>query len=117
VLSAINKYLTVLGWVNKNRPTEFLKILDFRRGDRLYFGKSQRQVEDSGEGIDAKQIPGSDIWAMSTLDNRTKRNLLADLLSLFGFHAGEINVVVDSIPDSGRHRGQGRLSSYLDAKP
>src|SRR5208282_898743 len=78
VLSGINKYMAVLGWLHKFKPNEFGKVENYRRGNRVYFGKSQRQVEESGEGIDAKQIPGSNIWALATLDNRAKRGLLAD---------------------------------------
>jgi negative regulator of replication initiation len=114
VLSGIDKYLAVLGWVNKNRPNGFVeRIENYRRGNRIYFGKTQRQVVDSGEGIDAKQIPGSSVWALATLDNRAKRTLLADVLHLFNFQPGEINVVVDSIPDSGRHRSSGPFSDFV----
>jgi negative regulator of replication initiation len=104
VLSGINKYLSVLGWLHKNRPNEFVRIENYQRGNRVYFGKSQRQVEDSGENIVAKQIPGSNTWALSTLDNRTKRDLLADVLHLCNFPSDEINIVIDTISDSGRHR-------------
>ena len=104
VLSGINKYLAVLGWLHKNKPDEFGKIESYRRGNRVYFGKSQRQVEESGDGVSAKQIPGSNVWALATLDNRAKRGLLADVLQLLNLEPGEINIVIDSIPDSGRHR-------------
>jgi negative regulator of replication initiation len=113
VLSGINKYLAVLGWLHKKRPTEFEKIENYRRGNRVYFGKTQRQVEDSGEGINAKQIPGSTIWTLATLDNRTKRGLLADVLQILNFQPGEINMVVDTIPDSGRHRSEKLVNSFV----
>lgn len=113
VLSGIEKYLAVLGWLNKNRPNELQKVQDYRRGNRTYFGKSQRQVEDSGAGINAKQIPGSTIWTLATLDNRAKRGLLADVLHLCGVQSGEINIVVGSIPDSGRHRSEGLFGRYV----
>jgi negative regulator of replication initiation len=114
VLSGINKYLTVLGWLNKNKPNEFVRIENYQRGNRVYFGKNQRQVEDSGENIAAKQIPGSNTWALSTLDNRTKRDLLTDVLHLCNYQPSEINVVIDTISDSGRHRSvrEKRLEDY-----
>jgi negative regulator of replication initiation len=104
IASGINKYLAVLAWVNKNRPKEFQKIEDYRKGNRIYFGRTQRQVEDSGKGINATEIPGSNVWALTTLDNRAKRSLLEDLLHIFNFPPGEINAVINSLPDSGRHR-------------
>jgi len=104
VLSGIGKYLAVLGWIYKNKPNEFRKIENFQRGNRVYFGQSQQQVEDSGKSIAAKQIPGSTVWALATLDNRAKRDLLADVLRLCDFQPGEIGTVVSAISDSGRHR-------------
>lgn len=116
VLSGINKYLAVLGWLHKYKPTDFEKVESYRRGNRVYFGTSQRQVEDSGEGIAAKQIPGSNIWTLATLDNRAKRGLLADVLKLCNIQSGEINIVIDTIPDSGRHRrGNGFNGFSLDS--
>ena len=112
VLSGINKYLAILGWLHKNRPEDFEKVENYRRGNRIYFGKSQRQVEDSGDGVSAKQIPGTNIWALATLDNRAKRGLLSDVLQLFNLPASEINIVVDSIPDSGRHRRENIFAQF-----
>jgi|SRR5665213_1464251 len=112
VLSGINKYLAVLGWLHKFKPNDFEKVESYRRGNRVYFGKSQRQVEESGEGIDAKLIPGSNIWTLATLDNRAKRGLLADVLQLCNFQSGEINIVIDTIPDSGRHRRENIFKGF-----
>jgi negative regulator of replication initiation len=108
--SGIDKYLTVLSWLHRNRRNEFDKVLEYRRGNRIYFAKSQRAVEQGGGGnIHAKQIPGSDYWVLATLDHKSKREILHDVLHLLGFQPAEINVVVGTIPDSGRHR-----SSLLD---
>lgn len=112
VLSGINKYLAVLAWLHKYKPNEFEKVDNYRRGNRIYFGKSQRQVEESGERINAKQIPGSTIWTLATLDNRAKRGLLADVLQLCNIHPGEINIVIDTIPDSGRHRRENIFKGF-----
>jgi negative regulator of replication initiation len=112
VLSGINKYLAVLGWLHKYRANDFEKVESYRRGNRVYFGKSQRQVEESGENIAAKQIPGSSVWTLATLDNRAKRGLLADVLQLCNFQSGEINIVIDTIPDSGRHRRENIFKGF-----
>jgi negative regulator of replication initiation len=105
VLSGINKYLAVLGWLHENRPHEFGKIESYQRGNRVYFGNSQRQVEESGKGkLNAKQIPGSTVWALATLDNRAKRKLLSDVLQLCNFHPSEINIIIDTIPDLDRQQ-------------
>jgi len=93
--SRINKYLAVLGWLYKTRPSDFHKVENYKRGNRVYFARSQKAVEEGGNGaIHAKQIPNSPIWTLATLDNRTKRIILADLLPLFGFKEDEIKAVI-----------------------
>jgi negative regulator of replication initiation len=105
--SGINKYLAVLSWLYKTHTNDFHKVENYRRGNRVYFGRSQKAIEEGGNGaIQAKQIPHSPIWTLATLDNRTKRVILTDLLPLFGFKSHEINEVVSTISDSGRHRGR-----------
>lgn len=103
--SGINKYLTVLGWLYKTHTSDFQKVENYRRGNRVYFARNQRTVEEGGKSIHAKQIPHTPVWTLATLDNRTKRIILTDLLPLFGFKPDEINAVVSTISDSGRHRG------------
>jgi negative regulator of replication initiation len=112
VLNGIDKYLAVLAWLHKTRPNEFGKIENYRKGNRTYFSKSQKQVEDSGTGINAKPIPGTLWWALATLDNRAKRDILSDILHLFNFQPGDINRVVDTIADSGRHRRENLFTNY-----
>jgi negative regulator of replication initiation len=103
---AVDKYLAILGWLYKNRSRDFSKVETYRRGNRVYFGATQRKVEEGGGGnIHAKQIPGSGVWALVTLDNRTKRTILTDLLRAFGFQSSDIQSIVSTLPDSGIHRG------------
>lgn len=104
---AIDKYLAVLRWLWENRQSEFSKVENYQRGNRVYFAKSQKAVEDGGGGsITARQIPKTPIWTLATLDNRAKRVILKDILRSLNFPAVEINQVVETIPDSGRHRGE-----------
>lgn len=102
--SGINKYLAVLGWLHKTYQRDFQKVEGYKRGNRVYFARSKGAVESGGNGaIHAKQIPGSQVWTLATLDNRSKRTILADLLRLYGFKPDEINIVISTISDSGRH--------------
>jgi negative modulator of initiation of replication len=98
---AIDKYLAILGWLYKNRPDEFIKIEDYKRGDRVYFAKSEKAIEEGGGGnIRAKRIPDSPFWALVTLDNSSKRTILRAILRSFGHTSAEVNTVVETLPDS-----------------
>jgi negative regulator of replication initiation len=93
-----DRYLVILGWINKNRPDEFLKIEAFQRGRRKYFATSREAITQSGQGpIKAKQIPKSPLWALVTLDSQSMRGVLVDVLRLTGFQPNEISAVAQTI--------------------
>jgi len=114
--SGINRYLAVLGWLYRAYPQDFQKVENYKRGNRVYFARSQKEVEDSGTGISAKKIPGSPIWTLATLDNTGKRKILSDLLRLFGLNANDINIVVSTISDSAGRRNNGLLDFSSGSK-
>lgn len=110
--SAISKYLYLLGWLSKTYPNEFKRVESYKRGNRVYFAKSQAEVVEGGNGaIHAKQIPHSNIWALATLDNATKRKILTHLLPLFGFKQNAISRAISTIADSGGH--ESKVNKYI----
>lgn len=107
---AVDRFLFLLGWLHHTHQSEFADAaLGFRKGNRIYFAESQKEVEQSGTGITAKPIPQSPFWALTTLDNKSKRNVVEDLLRLLKYPRGDINLVLAELPDSGIRRGQGSL--------
>ena len=111
---AIDRFLTILAWLHVAHPKQFTDAaLSFRRGKRLYFAKSQQEIERSGDGITAKPISQSPFWVLTTLDNKSKRIVVEDVLHALGYSRGDINLVVAELPDSDirrRHGTVGRLS-------
>jgi negative regulator of replication initiation len=101
--SGISKYLAVLGWLVKSHPKEFQKVLTYKRGTRVYFAGSEKEIMDGGNGaLTARKIPNSSVWTLATIDNPTKRKILSAILRVFGYKSDEINSVVSTIADSGR---------------
>jgi negative modulator of initiation of replication len=112
----IDRFLVILGWLHSAHPKEFADAaLGFRRGKRLYFAKSEQEILQSGDGTTAKPIPQSPFWALTTLDNKSKRIVLEDVLRALGYPLGDINLVLAELPDSGirRSHGQARLLQSL----
>jgi negative modulator of initiation of replication len=106
---AIDKFLAVLGWLHQAHPKQFADmVLAFRRGSRRYFAKSEREILQSGDGITAKPIPKSPFWVLTTLDNKSKRIVLEDLLRALAYARGDINMVLAALPDSGIRRSHAR---------
>jgi negative regulator of replication initiation len=104
--TAIEKYLLILGWLNKNHAESFAKIEKFRRGKRVYFASDPKLIAESGQGLSIKRIPGAAYYALATLDNRGKRVIIADVLTLFGYPHDVCTKVAETIEDSGIRRSR-----------
>jgi negative regulator of replication initiation len=91
----IDKYLSILGFLYASHPTDFEHVVEgFIRGNRVYFGRSRETVESGGNGaIHAKRIPNSPFWALATLDNRAKSDILAQILIRLNFQRPEIDII------------------------
>jgi negative regulator of replication initiation len=107
-----DRYLVIWGWVGKHHPKEFTKLEEFKRGKRIYFSSNSKAILESGKGnIKAKQIPGTSLWALVTLDSAAMRQIVVDGLHLMGFRSDDIKAVADTV--AGRSRGLTGLNLNL----
>lgn len=105
----VDRFLILLGWLHSTHPKQFADAaLGFQRGRRLYFAKSERDILENGENVTAKPIPQSPFWALTTLDNKSKRLVLEDILRALSYSRGDINIVIGELPDSGIRRSHDR---------
>ena len=101
----VDRFLAILEWLHARDPEGFGRVaLNFHRGIRRYFGKSQQEIEESGGGITAKPIPASPFWVLTTLDNKSKRIVIEDLLNGLNYSRSDIEVVKMELPDSNIRR-------------
>jgi negative modulator of initiation of replication len=107
---AIDRFLVILGWLHSAHPKQFAEAaLKFHRGNRVYFAKSEKEILESGDGVTARQIPQSPFWALATLDNKSKRLVMEDILRALGYSRGDISLALAELPDSGIRRSHSRL--------
>lgn len=101
----IDRFLIMLGWLHATHPKQFADaVLGFQRGKRLYFAKSEKDILENGENVTAKPIPQSPFWALTTLDNKSKRLVIEDILLALSYSRGDINLALAELPDSGIRR-------------
>jgi negative modulator of initiation of replication len=106
---AVDRYLVILGWLHSAHARQFADAaLRFHRGSRAYFAKSEKEILESGEGVTARQIPQSQFWTLATLDNKSKRLVLEDILRALSYSRSDITLVLGELPDSGIRRSHGR---------
>ena len=99
----IDRYFAILKFLHDRSPQIFEKLSEYRRkgGKRINFSKESKEIENSGNSTYPKKIPGTPFFALTNLDNRSKRGILADILPDFGFGSEDIRLIEKELPDSG----------------
>lgn len=95
--TATDKYLRVLGFVYKQDPTGFAKLLEISGRNRKHFGRSREEIENSGISTHPRQIPESEYWAMTNADTRQKSDMLRNALRVLGYSDGDVRAAHDAI--------------------
>ncbi|HXC99554.1 MAG TPA: hypothetical protein VN048_09445 [Verrucomicrobiae bacterium] len=111
---AVDRYLVILGWLHSAHPKQFVDAtLRFHRGSRVYFAKTEKEILESGDGVSAKVIPQSPFWTLVTLDNKSKRLVLEDILRALGYSRSDINLIIAELPDSAIRRNHTRSRALV----
>ena len=102
---SVDRFLLILGWLHITHNKLFAEAaLRFHRGERKHFGRSEREILEAGKNVSARLIPESSLWVLTTLDNKSKRRLIEDILKMLRHPQAEIDAAIATLPDSGIRR-------------
>lgn len=103
---AIERYFAILAFLYRKSPKDFGKLEFYRRkgGRRVNFSKDKQVIENSGNSTQPKRIPGTLFYALTNLDNKSKRLILGDIMPVFGYSTKDIRMTQKELPDSGISR-------------
>jgi CBS domain-containing protein len=75
-------YLAILQWVVNSCPSGSALLLGYRReaASRRYFANSEAEIYEHASSPNPRPVGQTDIWALTTMDNRSKREVLDDVL-------------------------------------
>lgn len=106
------KYLATLAWIAERHTAEFGEFIRGLSGSRRYLGMSREEILETCRHNQARQIDGTQYWAIMNLDTATKRRFLARLLEFIGYREAAIEFVCAAIGGRGvLHRG--RFSPFV----
>ena len=89
---SVDRFLALLGWLSLKHPTQFLPAaLCFKGRKRCYFAFSRKDILKSGKSIGVRRIPHTPYWALTTLDNKSKRRVIEHILRTVGYSNAEIS--------------------------
>lgn len=86
--NAVGKLLALLAFLQRENPDRFASVQGISGRSRKYFAKSESDLEQSGNSVHPKKIPGSEYWVVTNNSTQSKVELLLQVLRLLGYDRG-----------------------------
>ena len=80
-----DRYLSLLGWVAARHPADFGEFIRSLPGGRRYLSMHPEEILATCRHNQARQIDGTQFWAIMNIDTPTKRRFLARVLEFVGY--------------------------------
>jgi len=80
------RYLALLTWVAKNYSCDFADFISHQESARRYLMLSRDEVNDVRARNLARQIDGTQYWAVMCIDNATRARFVRRMLEFIGCH-------------------------------
>lgn len=78
------RYLALLAWCATNHPSDFADFISHQESGHRYLMLSHEEVQDVRAHNHARQIDGTQFWAVMTIDQGAKRRFVRRLLEFIG---------------------------------
>ncbi len=106
------KYLGILAWIAERHVAEFGEFIRGQSGGRRFLSLSREEIVEACRHNQARQIDGTQYWAIMNIDTATKRRFLARVLEFIGYRDAVIEFVCSAIGMRGAVR-RGRLTALV----
>ena len=88
-----DKYLALLSWVAQRHASELGEFIRSQPGGRRYLSMTREEIIETCRHNQARQIAGTQYWAIMNIDTATKRRFLARLLEFIGYRDAVVEFV------------------------
>lgn len=80
------RYLALLAWAAKNYACDFADFISHQESARRYLMLDRNEVNEIRSHNHARQIDGTQFWAVLSIDDATKARFVRRLLEFIGCH-------------------------------
>ena len=95
--NVVEKFLSILSWLQKENRDKFEKVLLLRGRKRLYFAKAADELEASGNSVMPKRIPESAFWVITNSPTILKRQIVNEVMRVLGYDASSRQMVTGTL--------------------
>jgi len=98
-ITAKQRYLRILAKISEDDPENLNPFLGKKFGKRIQLSGEKEEIEMSGKSTFPEQIPGTELWAVTNLSNRSKRDILSVIMRHLEYPSEVFEAVLGSLPD------------------
>lgn len=91
------RYLALLAWCARNYSCDFADFISHQESGRHYLAWNRDEINEARARNHARQIDGTQFWAVMTIDDTTKRRFVRRLLEFIGCHDETVALAERSI--------------------
>jgi hypothetical protein len=82
----IDRYLALLAWCARHYAVDFADFISHQESGRRYLAWHRDEINEARARNLARQIDGTQFWAVMTIDDATRRRFVDRLLEFIGCH-------------------------------
>lgn len=82
----VDRYLALLAWCAGNYGSDFADFVSHQESGRRYLAFSRAEINEVRSHNHARQIDGTQFWAVMTIDDATRSRFIRRLLEFIGCH-------------------------------
>jgi negative modulator of initiation of replication len=82
----VERYLALLAWCATNYATDFADFISHQESGLHYLMFNRDEINEVRARNHARQIDGTQFWAVMTIDDATRRRFVCRLLEFIGCH-------------------------------
>lgn len=105
----VDRYLALLAWAARNYAADFADFISHQDSGRHYLAWNRDEINEARARNHARQIDGTQYWAVMTIDDATRLRFVRRLLEFIGCHDETITLAGSAIGFGAK--GHGRLSA------
>ncbi|HET7536385.1 MAG TPA: hypothetical protein VFJ90_08020 [Candidatus Didemnitutus sp.] len=91
------RYLALLTWVAKNYSCDFADFISHQESARRYLMLSRDEINEVRHHNVARQIDGTQYWAVMSIDGATRARFVRRMLEFIGCHDETVTQAIRSV--------------------
>ena len=93
----VERYLALLAWAAKNYSCDFADFISHQESGLRYLALNRDEIHEVRERNHARQIDGTQFWAVLMIDDATRRRFVCRMLEFIGCHDETVAQAISSL--------------------